>query len=98
MWLDGWIKLRCAGLISSYVKHLKGLFNLFLNEFFDLSIFALNHRDVHMGPIDYEALAHDAKETQSSVFIFFGDQEAVRRRNALISIVKRLVELEGHLL
>lgn len=45
LWLDGWLQLRCAGLISSYVRHLKGLFHWLLNEFYKLSICALSRRD-----------------------------------------------------
>ncbi|KAL8436579.1 hypothetical protein ACSSS7_001611 [Eimeria intestinalis] len=98
LWLDGWLQLRCAGLISSYVKHLKGLFNLLLNEFYGLSVSATTHGVASsQASLDYDALALlvSHKPTQ---FVFFGAADAVGRRNKLTDLIKRLVELEGHLL
>ncbi|XP_026192079.1 uncharacterized protein LOC34618749 [Cyclospora cayetanensis] len=107
LWLDGWLQLRCPGLISSYVKHLKGLFHTFLNEFYCLSAVALIRRgsfDTQGAPLpqarnlDYDQLALEIPVTATNPrCVFFGASDAIHRRCELTALIKRLVELEGHL-
>lgn len=107
LWLDGWLQLRCPGLICSYVKHLKGLFHAFLNEFYSLSAFGLTgkspqgaNQQVQQEALDYDAIAieQEAAAPNKAKFAFFGARAAQQRRLDLTALVKRLVELEGHLI
>ncbi|CDJ63833.1 DEAH-box RNA/DNA helicase, putative [Eimeria necatrix] len=107
LWLDGWLQLRCPGLICSYVKHLKGLFHAFLNEFYSLSAFGLTRKSpqvanqqVQQEALDYDAIAieQEAAAPNKAKFAFFGARAAQQRRLDLTALVKRLVELEGHLI
>ena len=98
------------------MKHLKALFNVFLNEFYSLAAFSLNQREANaadpqqqqqqqlqqlqQGTLDFDKLAlhaHAAAPSQMK-FVFFGVPAALQRRRNLTALVKRLVELEGHLI
>ncbi|PFH33414.1 DEAD/DEAH box helicase domain-containing protein [Besnoitia besnoiti] len=106
--LDGWIELRCPGLIGSYIRTLKFLFSVLLDAFFSRTLSrsyfrepgrGTRHRhDGKKGKPQNSAAASPSCLAERSVCGsgLFEEEDGQRVGAELISVVKKLVEFEGH--
>ncbi|PHJ19846.1 deah-box rna dna, partial [Cystoisospora suis] len=103
--LDGWIHLRCPGLIGTYVRSLKVLFDALLDDFYT-QILANTEAppgrrtkslDSSQGQQAYSSTTPTTCSSSSSLSVdLFSGAEGERLRNDISQLVKRLVEYEGH--